>query len=169
VVADWYALYPARLGIAGNGPITDGMRQYYAGWYRSAATPMLIIEHCIGADGGGMRADRPTPQAAAAADYAVLTQQFGLGTQQPATEIVYAPGNPIAQIPMQHPFSSRWMLLNGQGLALPQMGWPEKAERRLTNGRRVQRFQRGWFATQDAPNPWDVVLLPPEEAATLGL
>jgi hypothetical protein len=70
VVATWYDSYPAQLGFAGNGPITDGMTQYYGGWYRTADTPMLLIEHCIGADGGGIRADRPSPEAAARADFA---------------------------------------------------------------------------------------------------
>jgi hypothetical protein len=75
-VAEWYAMYPAAMGIAGNGPITTDMLQLYNGWYRSASTPMVIGEHCLGADAGGIRPDRPTPQAAADAVFAVMAKHF---------------------------------------------------------------------------------------------
>jgi hypothetical protein len=77
-VADWYAMYPAAMGIAGNGPITTDMLQLYNGWYRSASTPMVIGEHCLGADANGIRSDRPTPQAAADAVFAVMAKHFNL-------------------------------------------------------------------------------------------
>lgn len=86
IVQEWYDSYPAAMGIAGNGPITVDMEQYYGGWYRTADTPMLLIEHCLGADANGIRADRPTPQAAAAADFTVLAKHFGLSGNAPAPQ-----------------------------------------------------------------------------------
>jgi hypothetical protein len=71
-------MYPAAMGIAGNGPITTDMLQLYNGWYRSASTPMVIGEHCLGADANGIRGDRPTPQAAADAVFAVMAKHFNL-------------------------------------------------------------------------------------------
>lgn len=86
----------------------------------------------------------------------------------PAVDVDYfADGNPWGPVPMRHPFWSRWDLLNRQGLALPQMGWPLKPERTLPNGRRVQEFERGSYGTQAAPDPWDVVQLLPSEVAAL--
>jgi N-acetyl-anhydromuramyl-L-alanine amidase AmpD len=77
--------------------------------------------------------------------------------------LFYADGNPLGKIPMAPPFWNRWHALDTLGLALPMMGYPEAAERMLANGRRVQRFERGWFGTQDAPDPWNVVALFPAE------
>lgn len=84
-------------------------------------------------------------------------------------QAAFAPGNTIGKIPMLHPFSSRWFALDAHGWALPQMGFPEKPEQTLPTGRRVQRFERGWYGTQAASDPWDVVAIPPEECAALGL
>jgi hypothetical protein len=95
VVATWYDSYPAQLGFAGNGPITDGMTQYYGGWYRTADTPMLLIEHCIGADGGGIRADRPSPEAAARADFAALAKHFHLGDAPPPAQQYLVDGKDV--------------------------------------------------------------------------
>jgi hypothetical protein len=64
-VTAWYARYPAATGIAGNGPITTNMTQYYGGYYRTPATPMVLIEHGVLGDAGGWRADIPTPEEAA--------------------------------------------------------------------------------------------------------
>jgi hypothetical protein len=82
-VADWYTVYCAQTGIAGDGPITTNMTQEYEGWYRSANTPMVLLEHCLGADAGGIRADRPTPEQGAAADFAALAKHFNLGNTPP--------------------------------------------------------------------------------------
>jgi hypothetical protein len=76
--ADWQAIYPQESGIAGNGPITTDMLQYYGGWYRGAETPMVLAEHCILGDAGGWRADAPTPQQGAAWDFAALAKHFNL-------------------------------------------------------------------------------------------
>jgi N-acetyl-anhydromuramyl-L-alanine amidase AmpD len=77
--------------------------------------------------------------------------------------IFYAAGNPLGAIPMAAPFWNRWHALDTLGLALPMMGYPEAAEQTLASGRRVQRFERGWFGTQNAPDPWDLVALLPTE------
>jgi hypothetical protein len=90
-----------------------------------------------------------------------LIGYIGQAPPQPAT--FYADGNPLGRIPMAEPFWNRWHALDTLGLALPMMGYPEAAEQALANGRRVQRFERGWFGTQDAPDPWDVVALLPTE------
>ncbi|HEY8291755.1 MAG TPA: hypothetical protein VIG44_04680, partial [Thermomicrobiales bacterium] len=74
--ADWQAIYPQESGIAGNGPITTDMLQYYGGWYRGAETPMVLAEHCILGDASGWRADAPTPQQGAAWDFAALAKHF---------------------------------------------------------------------------------------------
>ena len=88
----------------------------------------------------------------------------GYINQIPAQQAVfYADGNPLGTIPMAAPFWDRWHALDTLGLALPMMGYPEAAERTLASGRRVQRFERGWFGTQDAPDPWNVVALFPAE------
>jgi len=75
----------------------------------------------------------------------------------------YAPGNPYGAVPMQPPFWNRWHALDTLGLALPMMGYPRAAERTTPAGRRIQRFERGWFGTQDAPDPWNIVALLPAE------
>lgn len=76
-------------------------------------------------------------------------------------------GNPYGPVPMRHPFSSRWFQLqDGMGLALPMMGYPLEAERTAAGGRRIQQFERGWYGTQDAPAPWDVVQLLSTEVPT---
>jgi hypothetical protein len=161
-VAEWYAMYPAQMGIAGNGPITTDMLQLYNGWYRSASTPMVIGEHCLGADAGGIRSDRPTPQAAAQAVFAVMARHFNLSAPNPAPappqDVFYVDGNPHGQIPMRAPLWNRWHYMDTLGLALPMIGYPVAAE--VTRaGRRMQQCERGWLATQDAADPWDVVML----------
>lgn len=90
--------------------------------------------------------------------------QIGLINQTPELpHLFYAAGNPLGDIPMAAPFWNRWHALDTLGLAQPMMGYPRAAERMLPNGRRVQRFERGWFGTQDAPDPWDIVALLPAE------
>ena len=82
----------------------------------------------------------------------------------PCRQTYYAPDNPLGTIPMAQPFWNRWHALDTLGLALPMMGYPAAAEQTLASGRRIQRFERGWFGTQNAPDPWDVVaLLPTDE------
>ena len=80
-----------------------------------------------------------------------------------APALFYADNNPLGRIPMAPPFWNRWHALDALGLALPMMGYPQAAEQTLANGRRIQRFERGWFGTQDAPDPWDLVALLPTE------
>jgi hypothetical protein len=80
-----------------------------------------------------------------------------------APTFFYADDNPLGQVPMAPPFWNRWHALDTLGLALPMMGYPQAAEQTLTNGRRIQCFERGWFGTQDAPDPWNVVALFPTE------
>jgi hypothetical protein len=80
----------------------------------------------------------------------------------PAGPDFFQPDNPYGQIPVKVPFWNRWNALSDLGLALPMMGYAKEAER-IVNGRRMQRFERGWYGTQDAPNPWDIVALFPEE------
>ena len=74
----------------------------------------------------------------------------------------YAAGNPYGAVALKPPFWNRWHALAALGLALPMMGWPKGPER-LAGGRRIQPFERGWYGTQAAPNPWDVVQLLPTE------
>lgn len=76
---------------------------------------------------------------------------------------VTVPGNPYGVVAMPGAFAARWRLLDAQGLALPMLGYPMAAVTTLASGRRVQRFERGWLGTQDAPAPWDVVQLLPRE------
>jgi hypothetical protein len=73
----WTPMYQSHFGF-GQGPITVDMTQYYGGWYRTHATPFCLLEHCLGADASGIRADRPSPQDAAAADFAALAKHFNL-------------------------------------------------------------------------------------------
>jgi hypothetical protein len=80
-VATWQAIYPGRAGITQLGTITDNMTGHYAGKYRTANTPMVLIEHCVtGYDPTpgetGIRDDAPTAQAGAEADFAALAQFF---------------------------------------------------------------------------------------------
>lgn len=80
----------------------------------------------------------------------------GAGAEVPVQ--YYVPGNPFGRVPLMGPFWTRWDTLAGQDLALPLLGWPVAAERTLTDGRRVQRFERGRLVTQPgAAAPWDVV------------
>jgi hypothetical protein len=95
--------------------------------------------------------------------WAMLVSLIG---QVPQPALFYADGNPLGQVPMAPPFWNRWHALDTLGLALPMMGYPETAEQTLANGRRVQRFERGWFGIQDAPDPWNVVALFPTEWPT---
>ncbi len=83
------------------------------------------------------------------------------GGEHPADDLVS--DNPFGPVPLRPPFADRWRALDASGLALPMMGYPMAAECTLGNGRRVQRFERGWYGTQDAPAPWNVVALMPEE------
>ncbi len=75
----------------------------------------------------------------------------------------YVGNNPYGAVPVRPPFWNRWHYLDDLGLALPTMGYPIEPERTGANGRRIQRFERGWYATQPAADPWDVVALPPAE------
>lgn len=81
----------------------------------------------------------------------------------PGPQSFFVPGNPYGAIPLLPPFWNRWHLLDTSGLALPMMGYPLSAETTLPNGRRLQHFERGYFATQDAPDPWNLVALPAPE------
>lgn len=89
-----------------------------------------------------------------------------IGDAPSAPTVYFAPDNPYGPVAMQTPFWNRWHTLDALGLALPMMGYPSASERTLTNGRRIQRFERGWFGTQDAPNPWNIVALLPTEWPT---
>lgn len=85
------------------------------------------------------------------------------GEDAPRRLEFFVPENPYGRIPLRPPFWNRWNALAERGLALPMMGYPTAAERALPDGRRVQRFERGWFGTQDAEDPWNLVALLPEE------
>jgi hypothetical protein len=161
-VQGWYDVYLPRFGFD-SGPITSGMTGYYGGWYRTHDTPMALIEHCIGADGGGIRSDRPSPEDAAAVDAQAITAFFNLATA-PALPTdpnqLYVPnGQPNgANIGMPVPLWNRWHYLDTLGLALPQIGFPTD-EYRIINGRKVQKCERGWLAEGTGNDPWDVVML----------
>jgi hypothetical protein len=148
-VADWYAMYPAAMGIAGNGPITTDMLQLYNGWYRTAGTPMVIGEHCLGADAGGIRGDRPTPQAAADAVFAVIAKRFGLNAPNPA------PGPPDQRLfpetghSISGSFKGYWEQYRDDAESLNRFGYPisgpEPGKCRDGQMRTVQWFQRARF------------------------
>jgi N-acetyl-anhydromuramyl-L-alanine amidase AmpD len=89
-----------------------------------------------------------------------------IGDAPSAAAVYFAPDNPYGPVAMQPPFWNRWHALDALGLALPMMGYPSATERTLTNGRRIQQFERGWFGTQDAPDPWNIVALLPTEWPT---
>lgn len=76
-VAVWNQVYPGLVGIPNDGPITNDMTYYYGGWYRSNATPAVLIEHFILGE-GGQWSTALTPEQGAAADAAAIAQFFGL-------------------------------------------------------------------------------------------
>lgn len=78
LAAAWSRDYPRALGIPRLGPVTEGMAQYYGGHYRTAETPMVLMEHGILYDGAGRRADAPDPLRAAAADATIVAGWLGL-------------------------------------------------------------------------------------------
>jgi hypothetical protein len=82
----------------------------------------------------------------------------GIVTSVQVQTTFFADGNPFGNIPLKPPFWGRWHQLDQQGLALPIFGWP-KATERVVGGRRMQEFERGWLATGEGQNPWDVVTL----------
>ena len=77
----------------------------------------------------------------------------------PVQNVFTIPGNPFGAVTLMAPFWNRWNALDQAGLALPMLGYAVKAEQTLPNGRRIQQFERGWLGTQDAPDPWDCVVL----------
>jgi hypothetical protein len=79
-ITNWTNIYPTKVGIPANGPITDDMTQEYEGEYRTANTPMVLIEHCITGSANGVRTDVPTPEQGAAADFAAVAMTFRLAT-----------------------------------------------------------------------------------------
>jgi hypothetical protein len=81
----------------------------------------------------------------------------------PTQNVFYIEGNPNGTVPLEPPFWNRWNALNQLGLALPMMGYAMGPERTLPSGRRIQQFERGWYGTQPAPDPWDIVALLPAE------
>lgn len=76
------------------------------------------------------------------------------------------PNNPYGPIPLKAPFATRWQALDTLGLALPQIGYAMAPETTV-NGRRVQRFERGWLGTQNSPAPFDVVMLTDSDRTAL--
>jgi hypothetical protein len=73
---------------------------------------------------------------------------------------------------MRDVFWARWDALNAMGtkldhpgavnpvgLALPTLGYPVEVEKTLPTGRRIQRFERAWLATDKNPEPFNVVTL----------
>lgn len=157
----WYKSYPLELHIPGSGPVTNDMLEYYGGWYRTAQTPMIILEHCLGADANGIRPDRPAPELAAKGDFDAIAAVLDLKKQPPPPPIYVPPGNPHGAFPIDPILWPRWNYLNTLGLALPQIGWPLTMNAvHLPDGRTAQRFERGWLA---GTNPADVVMLFPEE------
>jgi hypothetical protein len=77
-VAVLASVYPAVTGLAANGPVTDGMTQYYGGWYRTADTPMVLIETAIFGGSDGKRTDIPDVNTIAAA-IAVAVCKWAVG------------------------------------------------------------------------------------------
>jgi hypothetical protein len=82
----WYSIYPSKAGIRGNGPITNGMVYYYGGWYRTANTPMVLIEHGILGAGNVWRTDFPNAETAAQIDFEVIQAHFGNVINPPIPE-----------------------------------------------------------------------------------
>lgn len=155
----WYKSYPAQTGIPGTGTITVDMTQYYQGWYRTAHTPMVIVEHCLGADGNGVRPDRPTPEAAATADANAIRAWLPTGQQTAQQFVPHDSPNGFAIHPLLWP---RWNYMDSLDLALPMIGYPTTDNViTLKDGRTAQRFERGWMA---GSNPANVVMLFPEES-----
>jgi hypothetical protein len=82
-----------------------------------------------------------------------------------SSDTFFVDGNPHGQIPMKVPFWNRWHYMDTLGLALPMIGYPVAAEVTV-GGRRVQQCERGWLGTQDAADPWNVVMLLRDEWPT---
>lgn len=89
----------------------------------------------------------------------------GVVASAPDSGPFFQEGNPYGKVPVQPPFWNRWWALENirGGLGVAMMGWAVKAETTTANGRRIQQFERGWYGTQSAPDPWDCVGLMPAE------
>jgi hypothetical protein len=129
---------PSRIGYF----YSDGWRDAVRGWFRS---PGVVAAR---------RAVAPPPPPPPAVDSWVID------------------GNPYGPIPVRMPFFGRWDALNTMGkpldhpgavnpagLALPTLGYPVEPETTLATGRRVQRFERAWLATDKGSDPFDCVAL----------
>lgn len=129
---------PSRIGYF----YSDGWRNAVRGWFRS---PGVVAAR---------RAVAPPPPPPPTVDSWVID------------------GNPYGPIPVKVPFWPRWDALNTMGkpldhpgavnpagLALPTLGYPVEPETTLPTGRRVQRFERGWLATDKGSDPFDCVVL----------
>jgi hypothetical protein len=123
---------------------TDAWKGAMAGWYRA---PGVVAA----------RRDQPAPAPA------------------PQTPF-FIDGNPHGPVPVRDIFWARWDALNtmgnkldhpgavnAHGLALPTLGYAVEPERTLPTGRRIQRFERCWLATQGDAEPFNVVALLLEE------
>jgi hypothetical protein len=132
-------LYPPHRGL--DYFYSDAWKAAMAGWFRAP---------------GVVAATRPTP----------------LPVPIPPQTPFFADQNPHGPIPMRDVFWARWDALNAMGtkldhpgavnpagLALPTLGYPVEVEKTLPTGRRIQRFERAWLATDKNPEPFNVVTL----------
>jgi hypothetical protein len=132
-------LYPPHAGL--DYFYSDAWKAAMAGWYRAP---------------GVVAANRAVPPVVP------ITPQTPFFVDQ----------NPYGPVPMRDLFWARWDALNAMGTkldhpgainpkgqALPIIGYPMEAERTLLTGRRIQKFERGYLATNNGSDPFDVVML----------
>lgn len=150
-VDKWYAMYPKAANYASNGPVTDDMRWYYGGWYRTTDSPMVLIEHGILGDNGQWRNDLVTPEEAAHYDADVVAAWLGMAAYQDTPDVreFSETGKHIG-----HGFLRYWEENNGivnDGLPLTE----EIQEGGIT----VQYLERSRYEYQPgiANNKWGVV------------
>lgn len=105
-------------------------------------------------------------------DWGRLEREIGGGTvpspapaPAPTSELLFfQPDNPFGRVPITGLFWARLDFLEQTqpGLGLATYGYARRAEQ-FTNGRWMQAFERGWMATNNGSDPFNVVTLPPNE------
>lgn len=94
-------------------------------------------------------------------DWQQLIADIGGASPQPLPTEFFQPNNPYGAVPIRPPFWNRFNFLESvrPGLGYATMGYARRAEQ-TTGSRRVQEFQRGWYAADPSQSdPWDCVAM----------